>query len=147
MTGQSGKRKLDDRRGGQGQEDVSPSSAVSEDRYVEAVDELFAAADRLCMSLDCLIRRLAISRRERLSGVSMLDIIGLPVDDGGRDARRAPKAAFTDFERALAACRAIVIRALVDDEDMDFTSVGRLIGVSRQMVARLYQAGAPPRRV
>jgi hypothetical protein len=147
MTGHSGKRKLDDRRGGPGQEDVSPSSAVSEDRYVEAVDELFAAADRLCTSLDCLIQRLAVSRRERLSGVSMLDIIGLPVEDGGRDAGRAPKAAFTDFERAHTACRAIVIRALVDDEDMNLTSVGRLTGVSRQMVARLYQAGARPRRV
>jgi hypothetical protein len=123
---------------------------VSEDWYVEAVDEVASAADRLHTSLDCLVKQLAITRSERLAGVGLLDIIGLPVDDGGRDARRAPTAAFKNFERAVTAYRARVIRALVDDEGMNFTSIGQLTGVSRQMIARLYRAAngdAAPRRV
>ena len=35
--------------------------------------------------------------------------------------------------------RAGLIRAMVDDEKLSFTAVGRRLGVSRQMVARLYR--------
>jgi hypothetical protein len=150
----AGEGRVDDRRGGQNQNQnyVSPGSAVSEDVsddwYVAAVDEVASAADRLHTSLDCLVEQLAVARGERLAGMDLLDIVGLLVDAGWRDARRAPTTAFRSFEHSLTAYRGCAVRSLVDDLGMSLTSVGRLTGVSRQMVARLYRAAngtAPPR--
>ena len=122
---------------------------MSEDWYVKGVDEITSAADRLHASLDRLVHLLAVGRGERLAGVDQLDIVRLLVDAGWFDARRAPTAAFKEFEHALTAHRARAVRALVDDEHMSFTSVSLLTGVSRQMVARLYRAadGGAARRV
>jgi len=113
---------------------------VSEDWYVEAVDEVISAATRLHTSLDRLVQQLAVARGERLAGVDLLDIVSLLVDAGWCDTRRAPTAAFKEFGHALTAYRACAARALVDDEGMSFTSVSVLTGVSRQAVARLYRA-------
>jgi hypothetical protein len=115
-------------------------SPVSGDPYVEAVDEVTSAADRLHKSVDRLVQQLAGARGQRLAGADMLDIVSLLVDAGWRDARRAPTADFKEFQQALTACRACAARGLVDDEGLSFTSVSLLTGVSRQMVARLYRA-------
>ena len=40
---------------------------------------------------------------------------------------------------AVTEYRAHVIRSLVDDEHLSFSEIGDVIGVSRQMVARLYR--------
>jgi predicted DNA-binding protein (UPF0251 family) len=47
--------------------------------------------------------------------------------------------AFRELERAVADYRASKVRALVDEEQLTFTEVAKLTGVSRQIVARLYK--------
>jgi hypothetical protein len=134
--------RVDDRRGGRVRPRLT-GAAVSEDWYVEAVDEVTSAADRLHTSLGRLVQLLEIARRRRLAGEDLLEIVRPLVDVTGRDVRRAPSADYKNFEQVLTAYRARTIRALIDDEGMNFSSVGLLIGLSRQMVARLYRAAGP----
>jgi hypothetical protein len=117
---------------------VSPESQP--DWYVAAIDRIENAADELRASLDTLVERLGVARAERLAGVSLVEIVDHLVANGGLGTRRAPSAAFDDFERALAAYRARAVRALVDDAGMTFSAIGKNTGVSRQMIARLYRA-------
>jgi hypothetical protein len=78
----------------------------------------------------------------RETGADLVQTVHRLNELGGRETRLAPTAAFREFERAMTAYRATAIRLLVDDNGMSFSDVGKLIGVSRQMVARLYRAGA-----
>jgi hypothetical protein len=81
------------------------------------------------------------ARRERAARVDLVAIVQHLKDQGGRETRLAPTVAFREFEQALTAYRATAIRILVDETGMTYSAVGELIGVSRQMVARLYGAG------
>jgi CRP-like cAMP-binding protein len=82
------------------------------------------------------------ARSRRLAGVGHLDIAKGLVARGGRKTRLAPTAACREFEAALTDCRALMIRALVDEDHLTFTQVGELIGVTRQRVGRLYHRAA-----
>ena len=95
----------------------------------------------VCLSSDLqgVLEALREARSRRLAGVGDVDIVKGLVARGGRQTRLGPTAAFREFEAALTDCRASMIRALVDGDHMTFTEVGELIGVSRQMVARLYR--------
>jgi hypothetical protein len=85
---------------------------------------------------------LAPIRAERLAGVPLvataeaLAVKGLPM-------RQAAASAFQDYEQAVAALRARVVRALVDDEGVTLTGLARRMGISRQAVTRLYESAAP----
>ena len=54
-------------------------------------------------------------------------------------ARLRSSAAIDAFEHAVMVYRVGLIRAMVDEEKLSFSEVGRRMGVSRQMIARLYR--------
>jgi DNA-directed RNA polymerase specialized sigma24 family protein len=112
---------------------------MSDDWYLESIDQVQRSADDLHASLDLIMDALADARTAREAGDGLVDIIGGLVARGGREARLAPTQAFHAFEQAITAYRARAIRALVDDEHMTYTEIAELTGVSRQMVARLYR--------
>lgn len=112
---------------------------MSEDWYVDSIDQVGRAADDLHASLDVVMDALAAARTARVAGDDLVDIIRDLMARGGRETRLAPTHAFHAFEQAITAYRARAIRALVDDEHMTYTEVAQLTGVSRQMVARLYR--------
>jgi hypothetical protein len=114
-------------------------TAMSDDWYLGSIDQVQRAADDLHASLDVVVDALADARTARVAGDGLVDIIRALVDRGGREARLAPTQAFHAFEQSITAYRARAIRALVDDEHMTYTEIAELIGVSRQMVARLYR--------
>jgi hypothetical protein len=115
---------------------------MDDDWYVTAVDQVVSAADQLHSSLQRVVDLLSIARGERLAGRDVTEIVTGLVDGGGRDVRLTPTVAFDHFERAVTMYRARTIRALIDEKGMTFTAVATLTGVSRQMIARLYQAGS-----
>jgi hypothetical protein len=85
--------------------------------------------------------------RERLvAGALVSDIVGDGIAQGGREARLRASAAIEAFEHAVMVYRAGLIRAMVDEEKLSFTEVGCRIGVSRQMIARLYHYEECPAR-
>ena len=110
--------------------------------WCASIDRIEGAAHDLHEALERVMDALREARSRRLAGVGEVDIAQGLVARGGRALRLAPTVAFREFEAALTDCRALMIRALVDEEHMTFTEVGGLIGVSRQMVARLYRRAA-----
>jgi hypothetical protein len=113
---------------------------MSDDWFVLAVEAVEAAAQEVHASVDGVVAMLKNAVEERSGGSSVQVVVAGLVERGGRDARLAPTVAYERFEAALTAYRARAIRALVDEEGLSFTDVGRLTGVSRQMVARLYRS-------
>ncbi|MDQ5839874.1 MAG: hypothetical protein M3537_01700, partial [Chloroflexota bacterium] len=112
---------------------------LREDRCIASIDRIDGAAHDLHEALERVMDALHEARSRRLAGVGNLDIAKGLVARGGRETRLAPTVAFREFEAAVTDCRASMIRALVDEDHLTFTEVGELIGVSRQMVARLYR--------
>jgi hypothetical protein len=82
-----------------------------------------------CVEATALIRTVCPFRR------FVADLIS----QGGREARLRSSAAIEAFEHAVMVYRVGLIRAMVDEEKLSFAEVARLLGVSRQMVARLYR--------
>jgi hypothetical protein len=79
--------------------------------------------------------------RERLvAGVPVSEIVADLMAQGGREARLRSAAAIDAYEHAVMAYRAGLIRAMVDEEQMSFAQVAHRMGVSRQMIARLYRS-------
>ena len=77
--------------------------------------------------------------RERLvAGVPVSEIVADLMAQGGREARLRTTAAIEAFEHAVMLYRVGLIRAMVDEEKLSFAEVARRMGVSRQMIARLY---------
>lgn len=118
---------------------------VSDDWYVELFEQVESTGAELRQALDHIVGILSIARQERIDGVPFVHIAERLVERGVRDLRRSNEEAFRTFSAAVAACRSAGVRALVDEEGMTHAEVARLLGVSRQMVGRLYQ-NAPPRR-
>jgi DNA-directed RNA polymerase specialized sigma24 family protein len=112
---------------------------MSDDWYLDSIDLVQRAADDLHASLDVVMDALADARTARVAGDGVVDIVRGLVARGGRETRLAPTQAFRAFEQAITAYRARAIQALVDDEHMTYTEIAGLLGVSRQMVARLYR--------
>ena len=112
---------------------------MGEDWWIASIDRIEGAATDLDEALEAVLDALREARSRRLAGVGDVDIAKGLVARGGRQTRLGPTAAFREFEAALTDCRASMVRALVDGDHMTFTEVGELIGVSRQMVARLYR--------
>ena len=78
--------------------------------------------------------------RERLiAGVPVSKIVADLIEQGGRDARLRSSAAIDAFEHAVMTYRVGLIRAMVDEEELSFAEVAHRMGVSRQMIARLYR--------
>lgn len=79
------------------------------------------------------------ARQQLVAGAAVSEIVDELIAQGGREARLRSSAAIDAFEHAVMLYRAGLIRAMVDDEQLSFTDVGHRLGVSRQMVARLYR--------
>lgn len=78
--------------------------------------------------------------RDRLvAGVPVSEIVADLVAQGGREARLRSSAAIEAYEHAVMVYRVGLIRAMVDEEKLSFAQVARHMGVSRQMIARLYR--------
>ena len=84
-------------------------------------------------SIDC-------AREQLVAGVPVSEIVDDLIARGGREARLRSSAAIDAFEHAVMVYRVGLIRAMVDDEKLRFTEVGSRLGVSRQMIARLYRS-------
>jgi hypothetical protein len=79
------------------------------------------------------------AREGLMAGVPVSEIVADLISQGGREARLRSAAAIEAFEHAVMVYRVGLIRAMVDEEKLSFAEVARLMGVSRQMIARLYR--------
>jgi hypothetical protein len=78
------------------------------------------------------------ARRRLVADIPVSEIVADLMAQGGREARLRSSAAIEAFEHAVMMYRVGLIRAMVDEEKLSFAEVARRMGVSRQMIARLY---------
>jgi hypothetical protein len=111
---------------------------MTQDWYVDSIDDVERTAQALSEALESLVEMLGVARQQRLGDVPLLEIITGVLARGGVDARRRVELAFREFEHAVTAYRARATRFLVDEGGLTRSEVAGLSGVSRQMTGRLY---------
>jgi Trp operon repressor len=111
------------------------------DWLLGSIDEVERKARAAQDALDAVVQSLAETRDERGAGLTMAEIADRALAQGGRETRLRAATAMDEYERAAMTLRGRVIRALIDDGNLSLTEVARRMGVSRQVVTRLYQVG------
>ncbi len=115
---------------------------VNGDPFLIALDDVERAGRAACAAIDIASKEVASLGTARAQGTPLEEIVQDGVARGIRARRIAAADAFHEYERSVARVRAFVVRALVDESGLKQTDVARLIGISRQEVARLYERNA-----
>lgn len=112
---------------------------MTEDWFVTAVERVDAAGSQACLAIETAVGALRKGCEARNSGRSIVDVVDELVAAGGRELRLNAAEAFREYERSIAAMRASVVRALVDEGGLSLTDVAKRMKISRQAAARLYE--------
>lgn len=113
---------------------------ASTDWLLEAIKRVELTGEEAQRAIGDGVRSIDRARQQLVAGGPVSEIVDDLIARGGRDARLRSSAAIDAFEHAVMEYRVGLIRAMVDDEQLSFTDVGRRLGVSRQMIARLYRS-------
>ena len=113
---------------------------MAEDWLLSRIDAVEGAALAASEELAAVTEGLAKTRSDRMAGVPLTDLAQALAATAAAKRRRIA-AAYHCYEHAVAVMRADVIRALVDEEGVPLSALARAMGISRQSVTRLYQAG------
>jgi hypothetical protein len=114
---------------------------MAEDLFVSAARRVGAAGREACDAIEAAVDAFELLIQARLAGASHVDIADDLIGRGARAMRLASVDAFREYERAVGAMRASLVRVLVDEYGLSLTDVASRLTVSRQAVARLYQQG------
>jgi hypothetical protein len=114
--------------------------ATSTNRLLEAIERIELTGEEAQKAIREGVASIDRARVQVTAGVPVSEIVDDLITRGGREARLRSSAAIDAFEHAVMVYRILLIRAMVDDEKLSLTEVGRRLGVSRQMVARLYRS-------
>ncbi len=120
---------------------------VNGDPFLAALDDVERAGRAACVAIDIASKEVASLGTARAMGEPLEAIVEQGVARGIRARRIAAADAFHEYERSVARVRAFVVRALVDESGLTQTDVARLIGISRQEVARLYERTVRPAKI
>jgi AraC-like DNA-binding protein len=112
---------------------------MPEDWMLTAISEVERTARIAGEELETAAAKLGWARAARQTGVPVTDIVQALLADDGRETRQRASAAVDAYEHAVMVLRSRLIRALVEDEAWSLAEVSRRMGISRQMVARLYR--------
>jgi hypothetical protein len=116
---------------------------MTEDWFVAAAEGVADAGRQAGLAIETAVGALRQGCDARNAGRSIVDVVDELIAAGGREMRLSAADAFREYERSIAALRAGVVRALVDEGDLSLTDVARRMKISRQAAARLYEAGTP----
>lgn len=123
-----------------GQADL-PEPPPDEDGLLAVINAVQRAADAAARALTAISEGLEAPRRQ----LAMGRLLPPPVDSylrtEGVEARQRAAVAIHEYQRASMLLRAEVTRRLVDDHGYSLTEVAKTMRISRQMVARLRDAG------
>jgi hypothetical protein len=116
---------------------MSPESSTP--GLLDAIDRIQQTGDGAQRSIGEGLASIEGARERLVAGVPVSEIVADLIAQGGREARLRSSAAIEAFEHAVMVYRVGLIRAMVDEEKLSFAEVARRMGVSRQMIARLYR--------
>jgi hypothetical protein len=112
---------------------------ASNHRLLEAIKRVEQTGEEAQRAIGEGVVSIDGARQRLVAGVAVSEVVDDLIAQGGRDARLRSSAAIDAFEHAVMVYRVGLIRAMVDEEKLSFSEVGRRMGVSRQMIARLYR--------
>jgi hypothetical protein len=115
------------------------SRIASTPRLLEAIKRIEQTGEEAQRAIGEGLASMDGARERPAAGVPVSTIVADLIAQGGRDARLRSSAAIDAFEHAVMMYRVGLIRAMVDEEELSFAEVARRMGVSRQMIARLYR--------
>jgi hypothetical protein len=120
---------------------------MKHDRLLAYLDEVDQARRALIAELESLGEAMAVNRRMRLDGRSVVDIFR---ESQGPEARRRVRQAWVRLNEALHTYRAYAVRCIVDEDGWTLTMIARSTGNARQVISRLYhfalRSTEPPSR-
>jgi hypothetical protein len=119
--------------------DVRGAPVANTNWLLEAIRRVEQTGEEAQVAIGEGVASIDGARQKLVAGTPVSEIVDDLVAQGGRDARLKSSAAIDAFEHAVMVYRVALIRAMVDDEKLSFSDVGRRLAVSRQMVARLYR--------
>jgi hypothetical protein len=112
---------------------------MTEDWFVGAVERVADAGRQACLAIETAVGALREGCEARNAGRSVVDVVDVLIEAGGRETRLSAAEAFREYERAIASMRAGVVRALVDEGGLSLTDAAKRLKISRQAAARLYE--------
>jgi hypothetical protein len=115
------------------------SPVASTDWLLEAIKRVEQTGEEAQRAIGEGVASIDTFRERLVAGAPASEIVDDGIAQGGRETRLRASAAIEAFEHAVMMYRVGLIRAMVDEEKLSFTEVGSRIGVSRQMIARLYR--------
>jgi hypothetical protein len=115
------------------------SSVASTQWLLEAIKRVEQTGEEAQRAIGEGVESVDTARERLVAGVPVSEIVDELIAQGGREARLRSSAAVEAFGHAVMVYRVGLIRAMVDEEKLSFTEVGRRIGVTRQMISRLYR--------
>jgi hypothetical protein len=113
---------------------------ASTNRLLEAIERVEQTGEEAQRAIREGVASVETAREQLVAGAPVSEMVDDLIARGGRQARLRSSAAIDAFEHAVMVYRVGLIQAMVDDEKLSFTEVGRRLGVSRQMIARLYRS-------
>jgi hypothetical protein len=114
------------------------------DWLLDSIDGVERAGALAQHEISASIESLERAKGQREAGVSVATIVSDLEADGARETRLRAAGAMATYEHAMMVFRVGLVRDLIDRDGLTFTEVGRRIGVSRQMTARLYRSRNRP---
>jgi hypothetical protein len=115
------------------------SRVASVPRLLEAIKRIEQAGEDAQKAIGEGLASIDGARERLVAGVPVSEIVADLIAQGGRETRLRSSAAIEAFEHAVMVYRVGLIRAMVDEEKLTFAEIARRMGVSRQMIARLYR--------
>lgn len=115
--------------------------AAKEDWLLAALEDLQRAIETARAALSSVGEALEQSHQQRTRGMPLPVIIDVYLRAGGEETRHRAEAALRDYQRAFRTLRSGLFKELVQDHGYTFTDVAGKMGVSRQLVTRLLEAG------
>ena len=116
------------------------SRTTSSEWLVEAIKRIEQTGEEAQRAIGEGIASTSVARERLAAGFPVSEIVADLMAQGGRQKRLRSTAAIDAYEHAVMVYRAGLIRAMVDEEQLGFAEVARRMGVSRQMIARLYRS-------
>jgi len=112
---------------------------MAEDPLADLFELVEKAAELARAALQVEIEGVARAREQRVAGATVRQVVDGLLARGLPEARREAQRAFGEYQRSLRVVRASYVRVLVDECGLTLTAVSELLGLSRQVVSRLYR--------
>jgi hypothetical protein len=118
---------------------IAMNREASTQWLLEAIERIEETGDEARRAIGDGVASVEAARERLVAGAPVSEVVSDLMAQGGRDKRLKSSAAIAAFEHAVMEYRAGLIRAMVDDEKLSFVEIATRMGVSRQLIARLYR--------